>query len=101
MMYDEFQEKVKDYANGAKPRECSVGDYDLIEKVYAYHPLISPINGKRQVAMLWQEFGLDIFLELYPVTDRAMKYEENINKKRRDLEALMNEYNKWVEKHRG
>ena len=100
MTYEEFMNNVVEYANGAEPRECSIDDFKLIEEVYAYHPIISPINGKKQVAMLWQEFGLNIFAALSPITSKAMRYEENINNKRRDLEALMNEYHKWVEKLR-
>lgn len=60
----------------------SAGAYSVIETVYNFHPSISNTDGKQQVKMLFDNFGIAIF---YDMLARATKC--------RDIEQRINDYN--------
>lgn len=91
MMYDEFQEQVKEYANGAETRECSLDDYKKIEYVYTWHPAIAAVGGKRQIAIIWQEFGMGLIKDMYPVAKDMEAMERHRAAIRADLKDLDDE----------
>lgn len=70
----------------------SPSDYALIEKVYAFHPAISEVNGKAQVAMLYAEFGIRVFKDMEATADKAVILEKNIHTKRNELAKVLDEY---------
>ena len=91
MMYDEFLEKVKDYAKGASTRECSLDDYEKIEFVYTWHPAISAVGGKRQIAIIWQEFGMGMIRDMYPVAHNMEALEKRRVAIKSDLKDIEEE----------
>lgn len=44
--------------------QVSDREWKLIERVYTFHPAISETDGKRQVALLYVEFGIRIFVDM-------------------------------------
>ena len=66
-------------------RTSSAGDYELIEKIYNYHPLNF---SKEAVANLYKEFGIIIFEDMEDRSNEAMALEEQINKARSELRQL-------------
>lgn len=66
-------------------------EYEIIEKVYNYHPSISPVNGKKQVAALWESLGILPFEDMLPRAEMCMQIESEIQKLRyriKDLEKI-------------
>ena len=62
MMKCEFEAKLSELE--PIQRTVSDDDYKLIEYVYTFHPSISETDGKRQVALLYHEFGLRVFKDM-------------------------------------
>ena len=78
---------------------CKVGvsdiEYSDIEVVYTFHPSISEINGKDQIAMLVSMFGMRVIRDMLPTALKAQEYEEKILKMRNELDAVVNEFNEF------
>nr|DAV48822.1 MAG TPA: hypothetical protein [Caudoviricetes sp.] len=70
MMKNEFEEMIG--------RSVTDEEYQLIEEVYMYHPAIRTASGKEEVAELYKSFGIVIFYDMYPRTQKAKEIEENI-----------------------
>ena len=64
-----------------------------IETVYTFHPSISETEGKKQIASLYDTFGMRIIKDMLPTAEKAKEYEERIAQKRHELEALRDELN--------
>ena len=79
MMKEEFMEL-------ANVKDIPAEDYQLIEFIYTWHPLIKDTTGKLQVAGLYENFGISIFKEMLPKAQEA-----------RDLESKLSEAMKVVE----
>jgi len=56
MMKHEFESLIGE--------EIGIGDFELVELVYNYHPAIKNIGGKEQVMNLYKGFGLVIFRDM-------------------------------------
>ena len=69
----------------------TVQQYAAIEYVYNFHPSISEVNGKTQIARLYVEFGMAIINDMQ---ERAMAME----KAEKDLRAAKEQVAK-VEHH--
>lgn len=91
MTKQEFTQKVKEY-DAVRLQSISDKDYALIEKVYCFHPAISETDGKRQVALLYCEFGMRVFKDMEATADRAKEAEEKIRIARMNLAACLDEY---------
>ena len=91
MMKNEFEERLHDITGIS----CSVSDkdYQLIEYIYTFHPSISDTEGKRQVAQLYNDFGIRIFMDMKPTADRNRQLDVEIGRARHHLEALLDEAN--------
>ena len=89
MMKYEFEAKL----NELEPiqRTVSDDDYKLIEYVYTFHPSISETEGKRQVALLYHEFGIRIFQDMKPTADRNRELDVEIGRARHHLQSLLDE----------
>ena len=72
-------------------RTVSDDDYKLIEYVYTFHPSISETEGKRQVALLYHEFGIRIFKDMEATATRNRSLEVEIGRARHKLQALLEE----------
>lgn len=51
--------------------EVSTADWDIINKVYVFHPCISKTQGKAQIAALYSDFGMRIIRDMLPTADKA------------------------------
>lgn len=52
MMKHEFEERIGESVSGP--------DYRRIEFVYTWHPAISDVTGREQIALLYKEFGMSV-----------------------------------------
>lgn len=68
-------------------------EYEVIEYVYQFHPVVSETSGKEEVAELWKSFGTSIFYDMLPRARAAEKIESEIRATRMHLEALLDQYN--------
>mgnify|MGYP003497928946 FL=1 len=90
MTREEFDRELEAYGI---PKYPTAEDYNLIEKVYTYHPAISEVRGKAQVAALYAELGICVFHDMEPTADRAMRLESDIRAAKHELSKLLDEYN--------
>lgn len=56
MMKQEFEQRI----GGT----VSAEDYDLIELVYTWHPAISNVDGKDQMAVLYMNYGMTVIKDM-------------------------------------
>lgn len=75
-------------------RDFTDDEYEIIEYVYNFHPSISETEGKKQIAYLFDNYGIRIIADMMPTAVKAREYEELIAKKRHELEELQEAYNK-------
>lgn len=68
-----------------------VTEYEVIEFVYTYHPSISYVNGKDQIAMLYSTFGMRIITDMFETAKRAQEIEDERFKLRGRLLELERE----------
>lgn len=73
-------------------REFTDSEYKAIETVYTFHPSISETEGKRQIASLYDAYGIRIIADMLPTATKAREYEERITQKRHELESLQEEF---------
>lgn len=77
MMREEFEKLVD--------KKVTAEDYKVVELVYTWHPSISETKGKKQIAMLYTEFGMTVIRGMVPA---AMKMFE-LDQQRLALKAKM------------
>jgi len=75
-------------------RDFTDKEYETIETVYTFHPAISETEGKKQIASLYDTFGFRIIADMLPTAINAKELEEQITRKRHELEELQEEYRK-------
>lgn len=63
-------------------------EYELIEKVYNWHPAISETDGKRQVARLWDDFRITIFYDMSHRADAILQIQKALSRSRTEVEKL-------------
>ncbi len=66
--------------------------FGLIQFVYNYHPCIDPVEGKKQIAMLYSAFGMRIILDMQETAKRVQEIETERRQLRAELDKLDNEY---------
>ena len=49
----------------------SDSDYEIIETVYAFHPAISDVRGKEQIAWLYTTLGMAVINDMLPLSIKA------------------------------
>ena len=84
MNKQEFTDKV----DGLKYEDINEEDWDIISTVYAYHPMISDVNGKDEIAALYNKGGLGILIDMFGTADTLRLHEGNIQKNIVALENL-------------
>lgn len=67
-------------------------DYQIIEFVYTWHPSIDAVKGKTQVSILYVNFGMRIFKDMYATAEKAKNLEEQLQALRAQERKLKNEY---------
>lgn len=76
-------------------REFTDKEYEAIETVYTFHPAISETEGKKQIASLYDTFGIRIIVDMMPTATKAKEYEERIAQKKHELGELQEEFKKF------
>jgi hypothetical protein len=93
MMKNEFIERVRQINGGIYP-EFTNEDWEIIEKVYNYHPSINEVTGKDQIAYLYFHFGMRVIKDMYPTAEEAESLEHKLLSLRNELERYTKEYDK-------
>lgn len=55
-------------------------DWEVIQTVYSYHPMISDINGKVEIAALFELGGIGLLADMYPTANEICLYESAIQR---------------------
>lgn len=66
-------------------RTVSQIDYETIEFVYSYHPVISNTKGKDQIAGIYNFGGIRVIKDMVPTAEKAKQYEDEIKLIQREI----------------
>ncbi len=83
MTKQEFEELL-----GQNVKRPTDSEYAKIEKVYTYHPSISNVGGKQQIATLYAIGGMRLILDMLETAKIAQSYEDEIRTARVNLQKL-------------
>lgn len=78
MTKQEFKELTK--------RSFTDDEYEIIEKVYTFYPTISNTEGKKQIAYLYDNFGMCIIKDMSIRASKTMLVEQQLLKQANELE---------------
>lgn len=67
-------------------------DYEKINHVYTWNPVISQTGGKAQIAELYKQHGMSIILQMMEAADYGMKIEQDALNLRNQIRALEERY---------
>ena len=81
MLQSEFLSLIETKAPTAK-------QYEIIEKVYNWHPAIDNVNGKQQIASLYDIGGMMIIMDMLPRAEQVLQLHEQITSLKRELNAM-------------
>lgn len=88
----EFERKVLEVMpDGVEVEKPTDEEYEIIEKVYTFHPSISITEGKRQIAELYVNFGMSIIQDMKPRAAIMEKKEKELRAARAALEEVQKE----------
>lgn len=96
MTKEEFKKQLEDYAPG-NMRQFSDADYAVIEYVYTYHPVISNVGGKKQIAVIFQEGGMSVINDMKYRAKKAEEFECRIASARIELDKYIKAYEELKE----
>lgn len=96
MTKEEFKKQLEDYAPG-NMRQFSDVDYASIEFVYTFHPAISQVGGKKQIAVIFQEGGMSVIKDMKQRAHEAEELERKITSARLELDKLKKQYEELKE----
>ena len=80
MTKQEFEKRI-----GA---EISQKDYSIVEHVYTWHPSISEVEGKEQIAELYKSFGMPIIKNMMEAANYAETLDRAMAQVQRQVEEL-------------
>ncbi len=69
----------------------SDADYEVIEMVYQWHPVVKETSGKDEVAELWKSFGITIFLDMFPRAKKACELQKKLCHAQSEVESIKKE----------
>jgi hypothetical protein len=72
-------------------------NWQVIQTVYTYHPIISDVNGKDEIADLFKRGGIGILRDMYQTADEIRRHESNIQYNNVALEKLEKERKEELE----
>ena len=72
MMYNEFIELI-----GGEKISCE--DYQKVETVYMYHPLIGEVEPKKQILKFWKLGGMALINDMYSRAQQISVMQQKIN----------------------
>lgn len=90
MTREEFTEKAKQICDstGIKFQTPTSDEMKLIDYVYMYHPSISDIDGKNQIAYLYVYFGMRLIRDMRNTAHAMENYEIEERKLKSELSRL-------------
>ena len=83
MTKQEFEKRI-----GA---EISQKDYSIVEHVYTWHPSISEVEGKEQIAELYKSFGMPIIKNMMEAANYAETLDREMAQAQRQVTDITNE----------
>lgn len=69
----------------------SENDYSVIEMVYTWHPVISNVSGKEEVAELYKSFGMTIFYDMVTRAERAFDLDKLLREAKGKVASIKQE----------
>lgn len=97
----EFEEQLIKYAGDkGNVRAFTEEEYVKIEYVYIWHPAINPVGGKRQIVILWQEFGMGMINDMYPVASKMQTLEDDRSRCQRSLNEVDKKISDFMQSYR-
>lgn len=86
------REEFAHYVQDQRPEltgQVSDKEWRLIEKVYTFHPAISETYGKKQVALLYCEFGIRIFVDMAETAGNMEVLDREIREAKSHYDTLL------------
>ena len=62
-------------------------EWEIIQKVYTFHPGIPDVNGKKVIASLFNIGGMGIITDMLPAADLGLDHNDIIAGIKREIEA--------------
>lgn len=92
MSYEEFVTRLP-----SKTEPPTADEYRTIKWVYSNHPafdssLFSERDHKANIALLYSLFGMRIICDMQETTKRAQEIEDDIRRKKQEIDELKREY---------
>jgi hypothetical protein len=84
----EFTDRVP----GLKYEDIDAENWDIINTVYAYHPIISDTNGKKEIADLYKKGGMGIMNDMYSTAKMLQDNESQIQRNSVVFEKMVKEH---------
>ena len=72
----------------AKYENLNEDDWNVISTVYTYHPVISNVNGKDEIAALYNQGGLGLLQDMYNTANVIQQNESRIQAAKVELENV-------------
>lgn len=94
MMRSEFLEEIrKIYDETGESREDPADDeYRDIETVYAFHPSIPNVGGKRMIAELYVNCGMTLIYDMLPRAEAIERVEKEVRRAKEEYNRLAEIY---------
>jgi hypothetical protein len=67
-------------------------EFEVIQYVYNFHPCISEVRGKKEIAELYKKFGLRVIKDMTETAKKADELEQLIHDYEYKLQQLKIEY---------
>lgn len=98
MTREEFESKAREVceSTGHSFRSPNAEDMKLIDYVYMYHPSISNVQGKGQIAYLYVIFGMRLIRDMENTARVMENYEIKQRKLREELKKLDDDMEDFV-----
>lgn len=101
MTYEEFTNRLDHFMSG--PHKINNEDWEIIQLVYTYHPAISNIEGKDEIAELYCSMGMPFIRAMAPQAMTCKLLEEALQRAKNefsDREQRLQEAIRRAEKRR-
>lgn len=86
----EFEERIHGHVSDR--------DYELIETVYTFHPVIKDSGGKDQIAQIYLAGGMPVMRDMYPTAVKAKDKDERIRALKAQIAEAEEEFARWYER---
>ena len=90
MTREEFEDNLKNEYMLSKEKIASISDedYKKIEYVYTWHPSISNLDGKSQIAWIYVNFGMCVINDMFETASLNEDLEHDLESAMREVEKI-------------